>query len=103
MTERQSSRVAWSGIGLGGFSLLLVIVNVVLAVMNGRTQAEVAARQQFISDGPQYNAIGEALVRSLSATAASTNDPALIAMMQRHGLNPTNASAPANNPAKRGR
>lgn len=102
MIERQSSRITWSGIGFGGLSLLLVIVNIVLAVMNGRTQAEVAARQQFISDAPQYNAIGEALVHSLNATVASTNDAALIAMMQRHGLNP---SAPTENstPARRRR
>jgi hypothetical protein len=96
MTERQSSRIAWSGIVLAGLSLILVTVNIVLAVMNGHTQAEVTARQQFIADGPQYSAIGEALVRSLSAAAASTNDPALIAMMQHHGLNPSaNPAAPA--------
>lgn len=102
MTERQTSRIAWSGIVLAGLSVTLVAVNVVLAMLNGRTQAEVAARQQFIADAPQYNAIGEALVRSLNAAAASTNDPALIAMMQRHGLNPTApAAAPA--PTKRSR
>lgn len=89
MTERRTGWITWCGISLGGLSLLLVVVNIVLALVNARTQAEVAARQQFIADGPQYNAIGEALIRSLNAAAAATNDQALVAMMQRHGLNPS--------------
>jgi hypothetical protein len=101
MTERHAGWIAWCGIGLAGFSLLLVVVNIVLAVVNGHTQAEVSARQQFIADAPQYNAIGEALVRSLNAAASTTNDPALIAMMQRHGLNPSAGASPS--PAKRAR
>lgn len=93
MTERNARRVAWSGIWLAGISVLLVAVNIALALLNARTQAEVAARQQFIADGPQYNAVGEALVHSLDAAAAATNDQALIAMMQRHGLNPSGATS----------
>lgn len=94
MTERISGWMAWCGVSLAAASLLLVVVNIVLAAVNGRTQAEVAARQQFIADGPQYNEIGEALVHSLSVAASATNDQALIAMMQRHGLSPSGA-APA--------
>ena len=88
MTERHLGWIAWCGIALAGLSLVLVAVNIALSVMNERTQAEVAARQRFIADAAQYNMIGEALVRSLNAAAASTDDRALIAMMQRHGLNP---------------
>ncbi len=93
MTERNTHWLAWSGIGLAGISVLLVAVNIALALFNARTQAEVAARQQFIADGPQYNAIGEALVHSLDAAAAATNDQTLIAMMQRHGLSPAGATS----------
>ena len=95
MTERYAGWIAWSGIALGGSSLLLVVVNIMLALVNGHTQAEVSARQQFIADAPQYNAIGEALVRSLNTAASATNDPALIAMMQHHGLNPSAAASPS--------
>lgn len=92
MTARQLSWIAWLGITLAGLSLVLVVVNIVLAAMNARTQAEVDTRQRFIVDAPQYNAIGGALVRSLDA-AASTGDLALIAMMRRHGLNPSKPAA----------
>ncbi|HYL32419.1 MAG TPA: hypothetical protein VEU53_04655 [Stellaceae bacterium] len=98
MTGRQTRWLAWGSISLAGLSLLLVVVNIVLALVNARTQAEVAARQRFIADTPQYNAIGEALVHSLDAAAAATNDQTLIAMMQRHGLNPVGEA-----PAKRAR
>jgi len=94
MTERQTHWTAWSGIALAAVGGLLVAANIVLAMVNARTQAEVAARQQFIVDGPQYNAVGEALVHSLDTAAAATNDQTLIAMMQRHGLSPAGA-APA--------
>ena len=93
MTERNTRWIAWGGVSLAGISVLLVAVNIVLALLNARTQAEVAARQQFIADGPQYNAIGEALVHSLDAAAAATNDQTLIAMMQRHGLSPSGAAS----------
>ena len=92
MTEQRTRWLAWGGIWLAGISVLLVVVNIVLALFNAGTQAEVAARQQFIADGPQYNAIGEALVRSLDAAVASTNDQVLIAMMERHGLHPAPAA-----------
>src|SRR5215469_14650551 len=98
MTGRHMRWLAWGGVSLGGLSLLLVVVNIVLALLNARTQAEVAARQQFITDGPQYNAIGEALVHSLDNAAAATNDQTLIAMRQRHGLSPAGSA-----PAKRAR
>lgn len=91
MAARRSGWIAWSGISLAGLSLLLVVVNIALAVVNARTQGEVEARQRFIADGPQYRQIAEALIHSLDAAAAATNDPALIAMMQRHGLNPANS------------
>ncbi|HEV2263103.1 MAG TPA: hypothetical protein VGR79_01075 [Stellaceae bacterium] len=93
MTERNTRWIAWGGIGLAGISVLLVAINIVFALLNARTQAEVAARQQFIADGPQYNAIGEALVHSLDAAAAATSDQTLIAMMQRHGLSPSGAAS----------
>ncbi len=93
MTERNTRWIAWSGIGLAGISILLVAVNIALALFNARTQAEVTARQRFIADGPQYNAIGEALVHSLDAAVAATSDQTLIAMMQRHGLSPAGAAA----------
>lgn len=93
MMERNARRIAWSGLWLAGISALLVAVNIALALFNAHTQSEVAARQQFIADGPQYNAIGEALVHSLDAAAAATNDQALIAMMQRHGLSPSGATS----------
>ncbi|GEM_PF-6539748 len=82
------------GIGLSAFSLLLVVVNIALALLNARSQAEANARQQVIADAPQYNAIGEAIVRSLDKVAAASNDQALIALMQRHGLKPS-GPAPA--------
>ncbi|MGB8181498.1 MAG: hypothetical protein WCF13_03920 [Stellaceae bacterium] len=93
MTGQHTRWLAWCGISLGGLSLLLVVVNIVLALVNARTQAEVAARQQFIADAQQYNAIGEALVRSLDTAVAATNDQPLIAMMQRHGLNPAGGTS----------
>jgi len=93
MTERHTRWLAWGGVWLAGSSVLLVAVNIALALFNAQTQTEVAARQQFIADGPQYNAIGEALVHSLDAAVAATNDQALIAIMERHGLRPAPATA----------
>lgn len=93
MMEQRTRWIAWGGISLAGISVLLVAVNIVFALLNARIQAEVATRQQFIADGPQYNAIGEALVRSLDAAVTATNDQALIAMMERHGLHPMPAGA----------
>jgi len=93
MTEQRTHWIAWGGIWLAGISVLLVAVNIVLALLNAHTQTEVAARQQFIADGPQYNAVGEALVHSLDAAVAATNDQALVAMMERHGLHPAPAAA----------
>ena len=98
MTERRIRSITWGGIFLAGLSVLLVITNIGLALMNAHTQSEVAARQQVITDAPQYNAIGEALVHSLDAAVAATNDQTLIALMQRHGLNPSGGA-----PAKRAR
>ena len=100
MTGQRTGWIPWCGISLAGLSLLLVIANIALALVNARTQAEVAARQQFIADGPQYSAIGQAIVRSLNTAIAATNDQALIAMMQRHGLNPSTAPSASARRAK---
>ena len=87
--------IGWSAIGLATAALLLVFVNVALALFNSRLQAQVATRQQFVSEAPGYRQVGEALVRSVNAALAATKDPQLAAMMQRHGLSTTAAPAAA--------
>jgi len=79
-------RIVWAALALAGLSLVLVVVNIGLSLWNQQLQFQVAERQQFIGEQTEYRRIGEALVRSLTTTAASSKDPQLAALIQRHGI-----------------
>ena len=83
----------WAAISLAALTLLLVLSNVALAMLNQRLQNEASARQQFLLTESEYRRVGEALVHSLNNAAASTKDPQLLALMQRHGITPAPAAA----------
>jgi hypothetical protein len=91
----------WLAVSLAGLALLLVLGNIVLATSNQRVQSEVTARQQFLLSENEYRRVGDTLMHSLDTVAASTHDSQLLAMMQRHGIAPSAATAPK--PEKKGR
>lgn len=79
-------RVVLAVLALAGLSLVLVGVNIGLSLWNQQLQFQVAERQQFIGEQTEYRRIGEALIRSLTTIGASSRDPQLAALMQRHGI-----------------
>jgi hypothetical protein len=98
--QLQSGLLRWAAAGLAVLGLVLVVANAIFNGFNQKFQEEVAQRQQVISNRVEIQRIGEVLVHSLAATAASSRDAQLIAVMTKHGL-PAPGPAPA--PAGRGK
>jgi hypothetical protein len=83
---------------LAGVSLILVVVNIVLAVLDQNAQAEVNQHQQQIAQAAQLEAVTSVLVRGLQAQA--DQDPQIQDLLKRAGVTaPPAASAPAPAPA----
>ncbi len=100
--QLQSGLLRWAATGLAALGLVLVVTNSVFNGFNQRAQEEVAQRQQLISNRVEFQRIGEVLVHSLAAAAASSHDAQLIAVMTKHGL-PAPGAAPMPAPAGRGK
>jgi hypothetical protein len=70
---------------LAGVSLILVVVNIGLAVIDQRAQAEVNQRQQIINQAAQLNAVSGLLTRALISQAQAAKDPQIEALLKRAG------------------
>jgi hypothetical protein len=70
---------------LAGVSLVLVVVNIVLAVIDQNAQAEVNQRQQQLAQAAQMEALTNVLVRALEAQAP---DPQIQDLLNRAGVSP---------------
>jgi hypothetical protein len=81
---------------LAGVSLVLVVVNIVLAIVDQNAQAEVNQRQQQIAQAAQLEAVSNVLVRSLEAQAA--NDPQIQDLLKRVGATTSAPSSPGTKP-----
>ncbi len=82
---------------LGGLALLLLVACIVLATLNRGLQAEIGARQQFVQQSVQLEGLYREIVRALAELGARSNDDAVRAMLQRHGISYT-VNAPATQP-----
>ncbi|HEX9836607.1 MAG TPA: hypothetical protein VGB90_07110 [Alphaproteobacteria bacterium] len=95
--------LGWTATGVGVITLVLVVVNIVLATGNGALQREVNARQQQINEGIRVNNASNQMVQLLAAVAARTNDAEIRALLERHGTvlapNPQGAQPPQAAPA----
>lgn len=69
---------------LAGVSLVLVVVNIVLAIIDQNAQAEVNQRQQQIAQAAQLEAVTNVLARELQAQAAA--DPQIQDLLKRAQL-----------------
>jgi hypothetical protein len=87
----------WISTVLAAVSIVLVVSNGTLYLVNQEIQAAVNQRQQFINQSVQLGRVNEALVRSLATSAASNKDDQLRDMLAQHGITfqVTTGSAPA--------
>jgi hypothetical protein len=69
---------------LAGVSLVLVVVNIVLAIIDQNAQAEMNQRQQQIAQAAQIEAVTNVLARELQARAA--DDPQIQDLLKRAQL-----------------
>jgi succinate dehydrogenase hydrophobic anchor subunit len=68
---------------LAGVSLVLVIVNIALALVDQTAQAEATQRQQQIAQAAQLEALTNVLTHALSTQEQSSKDPQLQALLTR--------------------
>ncbi|MGH7153619.1 MAG: hypothetical protein ACREF3_06785 [Acetobacteraceae bacterium] len=86
----QQRLIQWATL-LAGVSLMLVIVNIVLATIVQNAQAEVNRRQQMIAQAAQLGPVTAALVRDLVAQSAT--DTKLQDLLKQAGI--TQSALPA--------
>jgi len=84
---------------LAGVSLVLVVVNIALALMDQSAQAEANQRQQQIAQAAQLEALTNLLLHTLSVQEQSSKDPQIQDLLTRAaagaGLTSTSIAAPA--------
>lgn len=68
---------------LAGVSLVLVIVNIALALLDQTAQAEASQRQQQIAQAAQLEALTNVLTHALSTQEQSSKDPQIQALLTR--------------------
>jgi hypothetical protein len=68
---------------LAGVSLVLVIVNIALALVDQVAQAEATRRQQQIAQAAQLEALTNLLTHALSTQEQSSKDPQIQALLTR--------------------
>ena len=71
MARAKARVLFWISTVLAGLSVILVISNGLLFLVNQEAQAAVNRRQQFINQSAQFGRLNEALVRALATTAAN--------------------------------
>ena len=79
---------------LAALALLLVAANAALFTLNRGTQNEVAARQQFVQQSVQLEALYREIVKGLAELAVKGNDAQIMQMLNAQGIN-VNAAPPA--------
>ncbi len=82
---------------LAGISLVLVVVNIVLAILDQNAQADVNQRQQQIAQAAQLEAVTNVLARELQAQAA--DDPQIQDLLKRVQLPVAGTAVPPPAPA----
>lgn len=99
---RRNRGTIWITI-VAGLAVLLAITNIVLAELNARAKAEVAARNQVIQQRLQLDALTRELVSAIATLAAQRNDEALRTVLTEHGItvNPPQGQSTAPAPALR--
>jgi hypothetical protein len=90
--------IQWSTL-LAGVSLVLVIANIVLAVVDQSAQGEANQRQQQIAQAAQLEALTNVLMHALTAQEQSSKDPQLQDLLRSGGSPPAPAGAVAPVPA----
>jgi hypothetical protein len=71
---------------LAGVSLLLVIFNDVMSVVNRSAQLEVNARAQFINQTVQLGRLEQAIVRAAATAAVNNKDTQLGNLLTSNGI-----------------
>ncbi len=72
---------------LAVLTLLLVVVDIVLALGNQTLQTEVSERQQFITQSIQLEALNRQVISVLANMAVKTNDEQLKSLLASSGVN----------------
>ena len=86
-TAEATSGVVWVATALAGASLVLVVVNMVLALGNEQARTAVNARQQFINQNAQAGSLDSALIRALVGEAVNNGNAEIQALLTRAGVN----------------
>ncbi len=82
---RGSRGTLWISIA-AGLALLLAIANIVVVELNRGLQAQVNARNQFIQQSIQLEALNREIVGALANLAVERNDDALKSVLTQHGI-----------------
>lgn len=85
-TAEATSGVVWVVTALAAASLVLVVVNMVLALGNEQTRTAVNARQQFINQNAQAGSLDNALIRALVGEAVNNGNAEIQALLTRAGV-----------------
>src|SRR5258708_40312138 len=84
--RNQTQTIFWVSTVLALLSVVLVVSNGILFLINQEAQAAVNRRQQFIAQTAQLARVNEALVRALATTAANNGDEQLRDLLTQHGI-----------------
>lgn len=76
----------WTLTGSGGLFLMLVLINVLLFTQNRSLQAEVSARQQFIAQSAQLEALYKDIIIALANLSVRDKDDELGQLLTAHGI-----------------
>jgi hypothetical protein len=103
MARATAQALFWISTVLAGLSVVLVVSNGILFLVNQEAQAAINRRQQFINQSTQLGRLNEALVRTLATTAANNKDDQLRDLLAQHGItfqvNPTQPGVAAAPPS----
>jgi hypothetical protein len=86
MTRTKAQALFWISTALAGLSVILVVSNGILFLVNQEAQAAINRRQQFINQSTQLGRLNEALVRALATSAANNKDGQLRDLLAQHGI-----------------
>ncbi len=76
----------WSLTGVGGLTLLLVLVNIITFNGNRGIQNEINGRQQFINESMQLERLNREIVNALANLAARNDDEDIKRLLAAHGI-----------------
>jgi hypothetical protein len=104
MSRSKAQALFWVSTALAGLSVVLVLSNGFLFLVNQEAQAAINRRQQFINQSAQLGRLNEALVRALATSAVNNKDDQLRDLLAQHGITfqitpPQPAGASASPPA----